>query len=279
MERPMTTVPKLAVTLICAMGLIIAFAGMSAARSGPVQAPASSTADAVSNGRTLFLASCATCHGTDGGGTDKAPALIGVGAAAADFELRTGRMPFAGTPGTQAVRKPPAFDDAQIRDLVAYVASLGPGPAIPQPTVSDSLLSQGEQLFIDNCAPCHGAAAKGGAVGGGWLAPPLDQATPVQVAEALLIGPGQMPVFSDFTDTERNAIVTYVEYLRSAPDPGGFSIGGVGPVPEGFVGWLLGFGSLLLIVMLIGRDWHRHVAPELPERGAATRPPGGTDAV
>lgn len=274
----MTTVPKLAVTLVSAVGLMIAFVGISAARNAPATAPAISSADAVSAGRALFLASCATCHGTDGGGTDKAPALIGVGAAAADFELRTGRMPFSGPSGSQAVRKPPAFDDTQIRDLVAYVASLGPGPAIPQPTVDQALLSQGEQLFIDNCAPCHGAAAKGGAVGGGWLAPPLDQATATQVAEALLIGPGQMPVFSDLTDTERNAIVTYVEYLRSAPNPGGFSIGGVGPVPEGFVGWLLGLGALLLIVVLIGHDWRRRVAPDLPERGAGDGRSGGTHA-
>jgi quinol---cytochrome-c reductase cytochrome c subunit len=275
----MPTVPKLAVTLACAVGLVVAFVGISAARSAPSPAaPPSLAADQVSDGRSLYLASCATCHGTTGSGTAKGQSLIGVGAAAADFELRTGRMPFSGPAGAQAVRKPPAFNDTQIRDLVAFVASLGPGPAIPTPTVDQSLISQGQQLFIGNCAPCHGAGGKGGAVGGGWLAPPLDQATATQVAEALLIGPGQMPVFSDLSGTQSNAIVTYVEYLRTAPNPGGFSIGGVGPVPEGFVSWLLGLGALMVIVLLIGRDWHRPVAPTIPPRGDDERGTRGGDA-
>src|SRR5689334_21944781 len=97
------------------------------------------------------------------------PSLIDVGAASADFELWTGRMPFSGAPGTQAVRKPPAFDDQTIRDLVAYVASMGIGPAIPVPRPDQAALPVGQQLFIANCAPCHGATARGGAVGGGAL--------------------------------------------------------------------------------------------------------------
>lgn len=211
-------------------------------------------------GRSVYVARCASCHGPDGAGTDRAPSLVGVGAAAADFELRTGRMPFTGPPGTQAVRKPPAFDDQTIRDLVDYVASLGPGPAIPNPTVDPRAVSAGQRLFIANCAPCHGATGNGGAVGGGALAPPLDKATPLDVAEAMIIGPGQMPVFSSFGDDERNAVVSYVTYLQAAVHPGGFSIGGVGPVPEGFVGWVLGLGLLLVIVVLIAREWRGRLA-------------------
>src|SRR5438874_280798 len=82
----------------------------------------------VNAGHAVFNARCATCHGDTGQGTALGPSLVGAGAAAADFELRTGRMPFNGSPGTQAVRKPPAFDDATIRNLVAYVAALGTGP-------------------------------------------------------------------------------------------------------------------------------------------------------
>jgi ubiquinol-cytochrome c reductase cytochrome c subunit len=206
-------------------------------------------------GRDVYVARCASCHGPDGGGTDRGPSLVGVGAAAADFELRTGRMPFTGAPGTQAVRKPPAFDEQTIRNLVDYVASLGPGPAVPVPKIDPTTVSAGQRLFIANCAPCHGATANGGAVGGGALAPPLDKATPVEVAEAMLIGPGQMPVFSSFSDDERNSVVSYVKYLQESVHPGGFSIGGVGPVPEGFVGWVLGLGLLLVIVVLLTREW------------------------
>jgi quinol---cytochrome-c reductase cytochrome c subunit len=131
---------------------------------------------------------------------------------------------------------------------------------------AEGLLARGHQLFIDNCAPCHGATAQGGAVGGGSLAPPLDQATSVQVGEAMLIGPGQMPIF-DLPPQDVDAIATYVDYLQTAPDPGGFSIGGIGPVPEGFVGWVLGAGLLLVIVHVIGRDWHQPVASKPGDEG------------
>jgi ubiquinol-cytochrome c reductase cytochrome c subunit len=208
-------------------------------------------------GQQTFAARCASCHGADGGGTSNGPSLVGVGAAAADFELRTGRMPFTGTPGSQAVRKPPAFNDATIANLVAYVTTLGQGPAIPSPSVDEATVSTGQKLFIANCAPCHGATANGGAVGGGALAPPLDVATSVEVAEAMVIGPGQMPVFSGVSEADRDAIVSYVAFLQSAEHPGGFSIGGIGPVPEGFVAWVLGLGLLLVIVILLARDWRR----------------------
>jgi ubiquinol-cytochrome c reductase cytochrome c subunit len=206
-------------------------------------------------GQAVFLARCASCHGGAGQGSVLGPPLIGVGAAAADFELRTGRMPFGGPPGTQAVRKPPAFDDPTIRDLVAYVGSLGSGPAIPEPQVDTTSVSTGQRLFIANCAPCHGATARGGAVGGGALAPALDVASPVEVAEAMLIGPGEMPVFSGLSDSDRDAVVSYVVFLQTQPNPGGASIGGIGPVPEGFAGWILGLGLILVVVLVVGHDW------------------------
>ena len=70
----------------------------------------------------------------------------------------------------------------------------------------------------------------------------------------MLIGPGQMPAFA-FSQRDQDAVATYVDYLQRAPSPGGFSIGGIGPVPEGFVGWVVGMGLLLLVAYLIGRRW------------------------
>jgi ubiquinol-cytochrome c reductase cytochrome c subunit len=237
--------------------LVPSVAGAPAASAAPSSPAVRQESGDAATGQTVFLARCAACHGNTGQGTSQGPSLVGVGAAAADFELRTGRMPYAGPPNGQAVRKPPAFDDATIRDLVAYVASLGPGPKIPAPQLRSRDLSAGQRLFIANCAPCHGATANGGAVGGGALAPPLSQANAVEIAEAMLVGPGQMPVFSDVSEPDRNAVVSYVTYLQSAPHPGGFSIGGIGPVPEGFVAWIVGFGSMLILVVLIAQDWRR----------------------
>ena len=259
MRGPMPSLRALApVALLAGAVIVLAPSVLAVPAVAPDRAPAQDKPfDPASAGRVMFEARCANCHGADGNGTSQGPSLLNVGAAAADFELRTGRMPFTGSPGTQATRKPPAFDEATIRDLVAFVASLGSGPAIPAPVVDLATVSAGQRLFVGNCAPCHGATANGGAVGGSAIAPPLDRATPVQVAEALLIGPGQMPFFSGFSEADRDAIVSYVSFLQQGRHPGGFSIGGIGPVPEGFVSWVLGLGLILVIVVLIAREWRK----------------------
>lgn len=251
---PMRFLRPTLLAVLAVAALMAVAVSLAAARPQDAPRAASPVDGAASTGRDLYLVSCSSCHGADGAGTAVGPSIVNAGAAAADFQLSTGRMPFAGAPGSQARRKPPAFDQAQIDGLVDYVASLGSGPAIPSVQLDEALLPRGQDLFINNCAPCHGSTARGGAVGGGALAPPLQEATNLQVAEAVVIGPGQMPAFP-FSEQDRNAIVTYVDYLRAAPNPGGFSIGGIGPVPEGLAAWLLGMGSLLLIVVLIGRDW------------------------
>lgn len=241
--------------------ILAAAAAVATAQIPPTAAQGEAEVGSAERGERLYEVSCSTCHGPRGGGVGPWPGIAGAGEAAADFQLRTGRMPFAGDPGDQAARKPPAFDAQGIRDLVAFVGSLGDGPAIPKVALDDSLLSRGQDLFSANCAPCHGATANGGAVGAGALAPPLSASDPVTVAEAMITGPGQMPAF-DLPEDDLNAVVTYVEYLRGADNPGGLAIGGIGPVPEGFVAWLVGMGLLVLIVYLIGREWDRKGMPE-----------------
>ncbi len=211
-------------------------------------------ADLVAAGQALFQTGCSSCHGTDGHGTDDAPTLVGVGAAAADFQLRTGRMP-AAVVGEQTVRKPPAYDDAQIQALVAFVASLGPGPAIPEVDVAAAGSVTGGELYRANCAACHNAAGTGGALSYGHRAPSLLEATPVEVVEAMRTGPGQMPVFGDdtFTDAQAADVARYVTRDLQHPDNrGGLALGATGPVPEGFVAWMVGIviigGALRWIV-------------------------------
>ena len=201
-------------------------------------------------GRELFVESCASCHASDGSGTEYGPDITEAGEAAADFQLRTGRMPLANSTD-QTVRKEPAFDEHEIEALVAYVGSLGDGPEIPNVVVEAGDLREGQQLFVDNCAACHGATANGGAAGVGALAPSLYQASPLEIAEAIVTGPGEMPVF-DLDDTERNSIVRFLKYLQEEEAPGGADIGGIGPVPEGFIGWAVGMLSLGLVCWLVG---------------------------
>jgi hypothetical protein len=60
-----------------------------------------------------------------------------------------------------------------------------------------------------------------------------------------------MPVF-DFDEDERNAIARYLAYVQDQDAPGGADIGGIGPVPEGFIGWAVGMFALGLVCYLIG---------------------------
>jgi len=204
--------------------------------------------EAVERGRALYLRGCASCHGAAGEGTSQGPDLVGVGAAAADFQLSTGRMPNT-APDRQSVTKPSPYTRKQIDDLVAYVASLGPGPPIPDVITPPGDLQEGAQLYLQNCAACHSAAGNGGALSLGRDAPTLHDATPLQVAEAIRTGPGNMPVFGPQTLTRKqvNSIVEYVEYLKKPENPGGLSLGLVGPITEGLVAILIGLGGLMLV--------------------------------
>jgi ubiquinol-cytochrome c reductase cytochrome c subunit len=215
------------------------------------QDPNTFTADQVTEGRQLFLVHCSSCHGLDAAGTASGPSLISAGAAAADFQLRTGRMPLA-DPKELPVRHAPAFPEAQIRALVAYVGSLDNGSPIP--TLLPGRLPQGNELYSLNCAQCHNAAGAGGALGYGDIVPPLHHASRLDVAEAARTGPGPMPVFGPDTlsDQQISDIASYVQYLHHPNDRGGLALGHLGPIPEGFVAWVVGLGLLLLAARLIG---------------------------
>jgi ubiquinol-cytochrome c reductase cytochrome c subunit len=182
-----------------------------------------------------------------------APSLIGVGAAAVDFQVSTGRMP-AQNPGAQVPRKKNIFTDAQVHQLAAYVASLGGGPPVPSkqqadPKTGDAAI--GGKLFRANCAQCHNFAGSGGALTGGKFAPPLDEANPQQIYEAMLTGPQAMPVFNDTTLTpaQKRAVIAYVTQTRNEANPGGSGLGRIGPVAEGLAGWLVGIGLMVVAAM------------------------------
>jgi ubiquinol-cytochrome c reductase cytochrome c subunit len=218
---------------------------------------ASTTADpAVQRGQALYARGCSSCHGLNGEGGQRAPSLIGVGAASVDFQVGTGRMPLR-EHGPEAPRKRPSYDEQQILDLAAYIASLGPGPAIPSFSEADwqkADTAYGGALFRTNCAQCHNFAGSGGALTFGKYAPSLSSATPTQIYEAMITGPENMPVFGDkeITPDQKLAIIKYVRTLKTQGNPGGFGLGQIGPVPETMVGWLVGIGLLVLVTLWIG---------------------------
>ena len=217
-------------------------------------------------GAELYAESCQSCHGIDGAGIaapgavhgvgDVAgfgPSLRGVGAQAADFYLRTGYMPLR-DPSAQPRRSRVQFSPGQIRALTTYVASLAPGPGVPAPHPVHGSLSAGMSLFVENCAGCHQAVATGGYVPDA-VAPPLGQSSARDIAEAVRIGPNLMPRFSRsrLSDAQLDSLIAYVLYARAPDDRGGISLGHVGPVPEGFVAWLMAGVVLVGVCVAVAR--------------------------
>ena len=230
---------------------------------GPANATKAESSDAqVQAGRELFVVSCSFCHGMNAEGvlTDDGqlgPSLVGVGSAAVDFQVGTGRMPMV-QPGQQAANKDRVFSDEEIAALGAYIDSLGPGPSVPSPDeyqLSSDLteeerieaISRGGELFLANCTACHNFAGSGGAMPWGKIAQPLKDTSEKHLYEAMLTGPQQMPVFSNnvLLPEDKAAIIAYIQATKDAPEYGGFSMGGLGPVSEGLFAWLGGIGVLV----------------------------------
>ena len=244
------------VAAACAAGALILWLAPSLApaqQAGSSGTPTGLPDSALANhGRSLFEEQCSSCHGFDARGIHgRGPSLRGVGAGAADFYLTTGRMPLS-YPGEEPLRSTPRYSPRQIRALVAYVGSFG-GPPIPKVSPDGASLSKGQELFASNCAGCHAITGAGG-VATGAAAPPLWEATPTQVAEAVRTGPYLMPRFGprDVSRSDLDAIAAYVAYAQHPDDAGGWSIGRIGPVPEGMVAWLLAAVALLCVARIIG---------------------------
>ncbi len=238
--------------VLLVMALFVVGAVYAAFAPSEQSSAAGGTSHQVKKGKELFAVSCASCHGLNGEGTKAAPPIIGAGAAAVDFQVSTGRMP-ATDPHRESVRKPSQFTKSETAALAAYVASLGPGPAIPKKSdysglgLSKQEIAEGGELFRTNCSACHNVTGEGGALPRGRMAPSLHPSTHKQMYEAMLTGPGQMPVFSDtvMTPQDKKEIITYLKSVQAAPDNGGMGLGGLGPVTEGTTAWAIGIGCLI----------------------------------
>ena len=212
-------------------------------------------------GEALFQENCASCHGTqaDGipaNGTAGAyPDLVGLGPATVDFWVVSGRMPSANPRSIEATRRQPRLSPTQATAIAAWVNSLSPSyPYIPTPHLKAANVSDGAALFALNCASCHTIEGDGDALALSTFSPSLRHIPAYQVVEAIRTGPANMPRFTgNLSDQQVLDITKFVTTAIQHPvNPGGFGLGGLGPVAEGFVGLLLGVGLLILVCYWVG---------------------------
>ncbi|WP_437585121.1 cytochrome bc1 complex diheme cytochrome c subunit [Paramicrobacterium sp. CJ85] len=251
-RHPLANVALIAVGLLFSGGAYAAFSSATASADEPTAV--ASSQEQIEEGGKLFAANCATCHGMNLEGTEAGPSLIGVGAAAVDFQVGTGRMPLQ-MQGPQARVKPKQFSDSDTAALAAYVASYAPGPAIPDEKYLDAQgnAANGAELFRINCAMCHNVAGAGGALTEGKFAPALTGVEPAHIYEAMITGPQNMPVFNDanLSPEDKRDIITALKYIENTPSVGGYELGSLGPVAEGLFIWIFGLGAIVAITVWI----------------------------
>lgn len=246
-RHPMALVVLLLVGLLLTGGAYALFTSNSSASAEAY------SQDDIEQGEKLFVSNCATCHGMNAEGSDDGPGLVGVGAAAVDFQVGTGRMPLQAS-GPQAQVKKEQFSDEEVGQLAAYVASLGPGPSVPDEEYLDTSLGDaaaGGGLFRTNCAMCHNVVGAGGALTRGKYAPNLSEVSEQHLYEAMQTGPQNMPIFNDanLTPEQKRDVITYVRTMSEEPSPGGFKLGSLGPVAEGLFIWFFGLAAVIGITV------------------------------
>ena len=112
------------------------------------------------------------------------PSLNDVGGAAAvNWAVRTGRMPWKDNKGPAIERGEPRFNEEDTRALVTYIGKAVGDAQIPDVDPARGNLQRGRQLYGQACAACHGMNGAGAALGGQNIAVSL-QAPPPDVAEA-----------------------------------------------------------------------------------------------
>jgi ubiquinol-cytochrome c reductase cytochrome c subunit len=232
--------------------LALTVALLSAGALYVVFAPQAQTARAqedpalVRQGEQLYNNACISCHGMNLQGVNaRGPSLIGVGEAAVYFQVSTGRMP-ASRQEAQIAEKPVRFTPQEIDALGAFVQANGGGPMVPKDSLAGGDVARGGDLFR------HNFTGRGIALSSGKYAPAIQGVNAQQIYSAMTTGPQSMPRFSDrqLTPQDKKDIIAYLESDRN--NPGGYSLGGFGPVPEGLISWIVGITALVGVTLWIG---------------------------
>ncbi|MGI9259634.1 MAG: c-type cytochrome [Gammaproteobacteria bacterium] len=116
--------------------------------------PLSSDPAALKLGTELYAAYCASCHGSDGRGKEGVTNLV-----AGEFAYGSDETAIRSTISNgRRSEMPPLgrhLGEVEIGQIVAYVQSL----TSDRPT--STMAERGDQLFVENCAVCHGPDGAG----------------------------------------------------------------------------------------------------------------------
>lgn len=201
-------------------------------------------ANTATEGREIFASECSGCHGSQGEGALEGPSLQSlldsqeaVSGVADIVRSGYGEMdPFENE-----------LSEEQIQAVATYVVtSFG--------TTGD--VSDGGTLYRLNCAGCHSASGRGGAlIYSDENAPSLLDVSTAEVAAAIRSGPSTMPAYNQgaLSDQQVAAISAYVAALQSPPQPGGAEFTYHGPVSEGLIAIVVGLGSAILAALWMER--------------------------
>lgn len=249
LRRRVSGILAFSLALLSAGGLYTAFAPQ------PQTAQAQENPALVRQGEQLYNNACISCHGANLQGVQgRGPSLIGTGEAAVYFQVSTGRMP-AVRQEAQITEKPVKFDPEEIDALGAYVQANGGGPTVPRGDLGGGNPAQGGEMFRLNCASCHQFTGRGIALSSGKFAPAIKEVNHQQIYTAMTTGPQNMPKFSDrqLTPEEKRDIIAYIDSITGdRNNPGGYSLGGYGPISEGVVAWIIGISALVAITLWVG---------------------------
>jgi ubiquinol-cytochrome c reductase cytochrome c subunit len=227
--------------------------------------------DQVVLGGEIFQAACAACHGgrLEGGpgpGVLEGPEMTETDIAYVDLTMRTGRMPIVAREVGIYVDE---LTDEQREAVNAYLLAEFDLPG-EIPTVGEGDAGRGQDLYIRNCAACHGASGDGGIAGAGNIAFPLTHLDGVAIKEGTRVGPFTMPAFdvAVLDDQQVDDIVAYLE-LASGVERSFVGVAEIDQVGEAlFAIGLALLAGLAVWVVARARRW----SPAEPESFARTEP-------
>jgi ubiquinol-cytochrome c reductase cytochrome c subunit len=185
----------------------------------------------------IYQEDCLPCHGSDGEGSDIAPSLK-----AAGFSALVEPKVSEGGGGMPVFAD--LLDEQQIQAVSDYVAQ-----NIADPNTHDATDGEGSGVWRLYCTPCHGSTGRGGALTSSVNAPTLGADSGADALIDMLEGPGEMPVLAGnaLTNRQQAAVALYLQdVIAQPPSPGGWGLGYLGPVPEGFFALFLGLGGLVV---------------------------------